>query len=78
MFVLGGRLGIIREQFLKLFSPIRTIEKRDQITSSNTNEYLRQPNAFNLQNYFRAKQHIHELKVQNAILTHELLQKNLF
>ena len=69
MFGLGGKLGSTKEQ---VFNLIRAIGKRDLDASSGADEELRQPNSFNPQTYITAKQRIHEIEGQKAMVIHEL------
>jgi len=72
MFELGGRLGSTKEQVFKVFSLIRAIGKRGLNAPSDANEDLKQPNSFNLQAYIIAKQRMHEIEGQKAMIIHEL------
>jgi len=71
MFGLGGKLGSTKEQVFKVFSLIRGIGMRDLNASSDANEDLRQPNSFNPQAYIIAKQRMHEIEGQKAMIIHE-------
>ncbi len=64
-----GRLSSPKD---KVFSLIRAIGKSDLNASSDANEDPRQPNSFNMQAYITAKQRMHEIEGQKAMIMHEL------
>lgn len=72
MFGLGGRLGSTKEGVFRVFSLIRAIGKRDLNASSDANEDLTQPKSLNPQTYIIAKQRMHEIETQKAMVIHEL------
>ena len=72
MFGLGGRLGSTKEQVFKGFRLIRAIGMRDLNASSAADEDLKQPNNFNPQAYIIAKQRMHEIEGEKAMILHEL------
>ena len=69
MFGLGERLGSPRD---KVFSLIRAIGKRDLGASSDADKDLIQPNSLNPQAYIIAKQRMHEIEGEKAMILHEL------